>query len=226
MRRPLIVLRPETGNARTAAAIEALGGEAIRLPLFTIEPRRWDAPDPAAFDVLLATSANAFRHGGSGLSGLSGLPVWAVGATTAEAAKAAGFTVARVGEGDGRTLAATAPAGLRLLHLAGRERIAPAGIAATVTTRSVYAAPSTDIPAAAIAGTAGGIALLYSARAARRWAELVDLHRLPRDKFRLATIGEAVAMAAGEGWDRVAAAAVPTDAAVVALAMGLSVDAQ
>ncbi|KQU53107.1 hypothetical protein ASG67_09725 [Sphingomonas sp. Leaf339] len=226
MRRPLIVLRPEPGNARTAAAIEALGGKAIRLPLFTIEPRPWEAPDPAAFDVLLATSANAFRHGGGALAGLRGLPVWAVGATTAEAAKATGFTVARIGEGDGRTLAATAPAGLRMLHLAGKERIAPAGIAAIITTRSVYAAPPIDIPATAMAGTAGGVAMLYSTRAARRWAELVDLHRLPRDTIRLATIGGAVATAAGDGWDRVVAAPVPTDAAVVALAMGLSIDAE
>ncbi|MBJ6122740.1 uroporphyrinogen-III synthase [Sphingomonas mollis] len=226
MRRPLIVLRPEPGNARTAAAIEALGGEAIRLPLFTIEPRPWHAPDPAAFDVLLATSANAFRQGGAGLAGLRDLPVWAVGATTAEAARAAGFTVARIGEGDGRTLALTAPAGLRMLHLAGKERIAPAGIAATVMTRSVYAAPPTDVSAAAIAGAAGGVALLYSTRAARRWAELVDLHRLPRDTIRLATIGKAVATAAGDGWNRVAAAAVPTDAAVVTLALGLSIDAE
>ena len=86
MSRPIVVLRPEPGNRVTAAAIEGRGLRAIRLPLFAVQPVAWQAPDPAGFDALLLTSANAVRHGGAGLARLLSLPVFAVGEATADAA--------------------------------------------------------------------------------------------------------------------------------------------
>ena len=43
--RRIAVLRPEPGNARTAAAVEAMGFAAIRLPLFAVVPLAWTVPD-------------------------------------------------------------------------------------------------------------------------------------------------------------------------------------
>ena len=110
MSRPIAVLRPEPGNGATVAAIEAAGGMAIRLPLFAAAPVAWHAPDPAAFDALLLTSANALRHGGPELAALRSLPVHAVGGATAAAARQAGFAVAHAGTGDGAALVAAAEA--------------------------------------------------------------------------------------------------------------------
>ena len=87
MSRPIAVLRPEPGNRVTAIAIEAQGHRTIRLPLFETRPVAWAAPDAAGYDALIVTSANAFRHGGTGLVRLLDLPVWAVGAATAEFAR-------------------------------------------------------------------------------------------------------------------------------------------
>ena len=41
---PIAVLRPEPGNRVTAAAVEAAGRRAIRLPLFEIVAVPWEAP--------------------------------------------------------------------------------------------------------------------------------------------------------------------------------------
>ena len=66
---------------------------------------------------------------------------------------------------------------------------------------------------------AGTVALLHSARAARRLAALVDGRR---SAISLAALSPAVAAAAGAGWGHVAAADAPSDAALVALAATLA----
>src|SRR3569623_437618 len=112
------------------------------LSLVVRTAKRWTGtpPDPAEFDALILTSANAARLAGPGGDALRRLPVHAVGATTAAAAKAQGLTVMTVGRGDGRDLVATlAPQGVkRALLLAGRDRRLDAGgiIARTI---AVYA---------------------------------------------------------------------------------------
>ena len=211
MSRAIAVLRPEPGNARTAALIAACGGRAIRLPLFAVAATAWTPPDPAGFDALVATSANAFRHGGDGLAALRALPVWAVGQATARAAAAAGFTVARVGDRGAAALVATMPAGRRLLHLAGRERIAIPGAVAL----GVYAAEPLAIPAAAVAALVGGVALLHSARAAARLAALVDR----RGDIDLVAISDAAAAAAKGGWASLTVASRPDDDTLITLAL-------
>lgn len=215
MTRAIAVLRPEPGNTRTACRVEAAGAEAIRLPLFRVAPLGWAMPDLAEVDALLLTSANAARHGDIAGSALARLPVWAVGAATAAAAVAAGLTVVRVGDADAATLVADRGA-TRLLHLGGRERTPLGGIPAI----AVYAAE--PIAVARPGRLAGCVALLHSARAARRLGELVDAAGLDRATLRLAALSTAVRDAAGAGWEHAAAAPVPTDDALLALAMTLA----
>ena len=94
--KPVIVIRPEPGCSATVAAARAAGLEAHGFPLQEVAPVAWESPDSGSFDVILAGSANVFRHGGAALRKFLSLPVHAVGQATAEAARAAGFTVERV----------------------------------------------------------------------------------------------------------------------------------
>lgn len=211
MTRPLAVLRPEPGNATTAARIVALGHRAIRLPLFAGRAIDWSLPDPARFDALLLTSANAVRLGGE----LPRLPVFAVGEATAAAARMAGLEVVHTGTGNAATLIAEAEArGIRhAVSLAGRDRtIARGGMVAEVI--AVYAMEPVPVAPHRLAGS---VALLHSARAARRLAGLVDPATI-----RIAAISAAVADAAGPGWDAVAIAASPDDRALIAAAIALA----
>lgn len=198
MARPIAVLRPEPGNRVTAAAIEARGRRAIRLPLFETRPLPWEAPDPAIYDALIVTSANALRHGGEGLDRLIDLPLYAVGEATAEMAKRLGFRVAATGSaGSAELLAMAEAAGVRrALHLAGRERtVEPGGIVADIVT--VYASdPVEGVDAGKLAGS---VALVQSARAGERLAALVS----DRASIAIVAIGARAAAAAGVGWESV-----------------------
>lgn len=214
MSRRAWVLRPEPGAGATVARLEAAGVRATALPLFAVAPVAWTMP-AGGFDALLLTSANAVRHGGD-LAAVRGLPVAAVGATTAAAARARGLDVRWTGAGDAAAAAALVPAGTRLLHLAGRDRVAVPGAVAV----TVYDSLVRDLDRNALAPMAGGVVLLHSARAARRFAELG--HGLA--DVRVAALSAAVAEAAGSGWRRVAVAAAPTDADLVAAAASLAID--
>jgi len=213
-KRSVAVLRPEPGNAATAARLERLGLTALRMPVFHVVACDWTPPPADRFDALLLTSANTVRHAGAGLSLYRQLPVVAVGATTATAAEAAGFVIAHVGTGD--AVAATRAAGFtRLLHLGGRDRTAPPGVAAAI---AVYA--SEGIAAVDLAGVAGQVAMLHSVRAAQALAAA----GLARGTIRLAALSNAVATAAGPGWAQIAVAPQPTDAALVEIAHMLAID--
>ena len=204
MARPIAVLRPEPANRVTAAAIEARGRRAIRLPLFEARPMAWTPPDPADFDALIITSTNALRHGGAGLKRLLPLPLYAVGQASAEAARRMGFHVAGTGgAGSAELLALAERAGIRrALHLAGRERtIAPGGIVAAILT--VYASDPVAVSPEQTARLKGSVALVQSARAGARLAELVA----DRGAIAIAAISPAAAAAAGTGWERVVTAA-------------------
>jgi uroporphyrinogen-III synthase len=223
MTRAIAVLRPEPGNAATAARIEAVGLAAIRLPLFEIRAAGWTPPDPARFDALLLTSANAPREAGAGLAALIDLPVYAVGEATAAAARDAGLTIAEVGGRDGAALlAAAAERGVRrALLLGGRDR-AVASHPIIAETIPVYASEPIAVPAEALGRLAGSVVLLHSPRAARRFAMLAEQAGLDRRTVRLAAISAAAADAAGNGWDRVAAAPSPDDDALIGLARTLA----
>lgn len=221
MSRAIAVLRPEPGNRVTAAAIEAAGRSAIRLPLFAARPVAWQAPDPATFDALILTSANALRHGGPQLAALARLPVHAVGSVTAEAARRHGFHVVATGEaGATALLAQSAAMGVsRGLHLGGRERtIERGGIVADAI--AVYASDALPIAPEAAARLAGSVVLVQSARAGARLAEIVS----PTDRARilLVAIGAAAAAAAGTGWEGVHIASAPSSEALIDTALALA----
>lgn len=220
---PLVVIRPEPGCAASVSAARELGLEAHSFPLFAIRPLAWEAPRAAEFDALLVGSANAFRHSGPGLERYRHLPVHAVGAATAEAARTAGFAVAATGSGGlQRVLDAVVP-GTRLLRLAGAERIAlspPAGV--TMTEREVYTSQPLPAPPALVALLAApAVIMLHSAQAARHLATECGRFGLARDRLRLATIGPRVSAAAGAGWAALAAAANPSESALLAKARDL-----
>ena len=210
------MLRPEPDCAVTAAAVEARGYRSIRLPLFTVKPLRWRAPDPAEYDALIITSANALRHGGPDLALLAQLPVVAVGGTTAAAARRCGFTVAAVGKRGVEEAVETARSkGLRrLLHLAGRDRKAASAVSSIIT---VYASEELPIPAERVRACRDAVALLHSARAARRWADLVDAEGIDRTSLGIMTISAAVRDAAGPGWRSAIAASAPDAASLLDL---------
>lgn len=204
MSRPIAVIRPEPGNRVTAAAIEAAGRRTIRLPLFEAQPMAWEAPDPAGFDALIVTSANAMRHGGEGLARLLDLPVHAVGEATAEAARRRGFQVAAMGStGSAELIALAEAAGVRhALHLAGRERtIEIGGIVAKIVT--VYATDPVPVSAQAARRLAGSVVIIQSARTGERLAEIVDAHGIDRAGIALVGISRRAADSAGTGWETI-----------------------
>lgn len=211
--RRLVLLRPEPGASESAARGAALGMEIVKMPLFEIVRVPWALPDPAAFDALLLTSANTLRHGGPGLERLHRLPVQAVGAATAEAARDAGFSVAKVGGAGVDALLAGLPKGMRLLHLGGEERTAPQAHGAHITPVTVYCANLLEVAAEALANIAGGVVSVHSRRAGERLAELVA------DRATTAVVALSVEAASGlgTGWQSVGIAPRPSDAALLAL---------
>lgn len=213
MSREALVLRPEPGNARTSAALRQARWTVHSLPLFEVKALSWAVPDIGHYDALLLTSANAVRHGGSGLDQLRGLPVVAVGQATAAAARAAGFRVASVGGGGATAAVAAAGQTGRLLHLGGRHHVAVPGVDAL----AVYTSEAVAVPAGALAGYEAPTALVHSVRAAERLEQLVARDGVARGAWCVAALSPAIANAAGEGWGRIQVAQEPSDAALLAL---------
>jgi uroporphyrinogen-III synthase len=213
--RRLLVLRPEPGASATVDKAQKMGLDAVAAPLFVVEPLAWRGPDPAQFDGLLLTSANAIRHGGGDLAAYRKLPVYAVGEATAAAARDAGFTVANTGDSDIDRLLSSIEPGLRLLHLCGADRREPNAATQSIHPVAVYCAA--PVPAPALPATRGMVALIHSPRAGHRFAELA----MDRSTIAIAAISEAAASAVGDGWQSVAAAGQPSDESLLALAARL-----
>ena len=220
--RPLLVVRPEPGNAVTVASARARGLNAVAAPLFAIEPVAWTVPPVERFDALLLGSANAVRCGGAGLAGLTGLAAYTVGEATADAARQAGFAVAGSGSGGLAELIPklAADGRRRILRLAGEEHVEldpPPGM--QVETVVAYRARALALPEPARASLEQkAVVLLHSAAAARYFAALCERARIARGNVALACLGVRVADAAGRGWDEVRTAPRPTDAALLVLA--------
>lgn len=219
MSRPLLILRPQPGADETAARARALGLEPVVAPLFTVRPLAWQPPDPADFDAVLLTSANAAREAGPALTRFTALPCWAVGEATAAAAQEAGFADVRTGSSDGTALVqAAAGAGIsRVLHLHGREHVALAWPGLNVESRAVYAAHAAEALPEAARGLRDPVALIHSPRAAARFAALAEGRR----HITIAAISRAAAGVAGSGWAEVAVAVAPRDEALLELAVKL-----
>ena len=210
----LLVLRPEPGASATAERARTLGLDPVVVPLFEVEPVEWEAPEPGGFDGLLLTSANAVRHAGGKIEGLRGLKAYAVGEATAEAAREAGFDIAATGDAGVDRLLGSIESDLKLLHLCGEDRI-ESDARQSITLLVVYRSKAVDAPD--VSAAQGGIALIHSPRASRRFAELVS----DRSSTVIAAISDAAAKAAGDGWKQVAVADQPSDEALLALAQSL-----
>lgn len=215
---PVVVIRPEPGNAATCTAARAMGLAPLSAPLFAIEPLAWDAPD-GVFDAILAGSANVFRHGGERLEGLREVPVIAVGETTAQAARDAGFAVSRVGEGGLQPVVASLPPG-NYLRIAGEDRVPldpPDGV--RIATVVAYGARKLAFPAHLVeALQSPAVVLLHSGEAATHFAQECDALGISRKRHHLACLAPRIAQRAGEGWARVAVASSRTDKEVLELA--------
>ena len=208
--RQLLLLRPEPGLSDSAERARALGLNVICRPLFRVEPLAWEAPDPAGYDALLLTSANAVRHGGTALDGLRNLPVHAVGAATAAAARAAGFRVETVGDSDAAALLDRLSPSLRLLHLAGEDH--RGADYPSIERRILYRSAPIEDPE--LPELKGLVVAVHSPRAGRRLRELTP----DGGNTAIAAISPATAQACGTGWERVETAAEPTDKSLLALA--------
>lgn len=220
MRRPLplIILRPEPGASDTAKRARSAGLDAVSVPLFAAGPIAWTPADPADFDALLLTSANAPRFAGPGLEKLAALPVWCVGAATAAAATAAGLSVQHIGQGGAQAVLqeAAAHAIAKMLWLAGEDRTPldpPASL--HLTTVTVYHARRLPVAKELLTGPA--VVLVHSQRAARRLAELAPA----RDRLRIVAISDPVARTLGKGWASVSICGMPDDREMVAMAAKL-----
>ena len=206
----VLVLRPEPGATATVDRARERGLDAVAMPLFEVDPVEWPVPDPAEFDGLLLTSANALRHGGEGLQALRALQVYAVGEATARMARETGFDVTSIGEGGVERLLDAIDAGLRLLHLTAEDRIR-ANARQKITEITVYRSRELPNPGEIPREC---VALIHSPRAGRRLAELVEKRR----RIAIAAISAQAAEAVGRGWLSVDAAATPSDEALLALA--------
>lgn len=211
--RKLLLLRPEPGLSTSTERARGLGLDVIACPLFELEPVTWEPPDPARYDALLLTSANAVRLGGPALQLLKALPVHAVGETTAACAREAGFGVDSVGTSGVGQLLAKLPRSLRLLHLAGEDHRDIDD--ARIDRRIVYRAAEIEDPR--LPSLEGLVAAVHSPRAGRRLAALAEA----RSQTAIAAISVAAADACGSGWEWVEAAAEPNDKSLLALAARL-----
>ncbi len=213
------MLRPEPGATATCTAARERGLRPLAIALFQIEPAIWVAPDPAAFDGLLLTSANALRHGGAELDKVRGLPVYAVGEATAAEAENRGFAMSFTGSGGVDALLAGIDPDLRLLHLCGEQWREPATPRQSITHVPVYRAA--ELPPADLSPIRGAVVAVHSPRAAARLAELAALSRFDLSATALAAISREAVRAAGSGWEQVATADEPDDGALLALAARL-----
>jgi uroporphyrinogen-III synthase len=212
----LAVLRSEPGASDTVRKARRRGLDAISLSLFQVEPVAWEVPDIDHFDALLVTSANAVLHGGAGLDGLKSLPVYAVGAATAQAAREAGFDIVMTGAGGVDELLGKIDPGVKLLHICGEHRRAPANPQQAITPLIAYRAlerPSQDIMQAESA-----VVLVHSPRAAAVFRKMLDAADFNCTSVAIAAISAAAAEAAGDGWKSVDVAEQPSDDALLALA--------
>lgn len=216
MIRPLLIIRPEPGNANTAERARAFELDTRAIPLFEIRPIAWEPPDPKAYVGILLTSASALRAAGPQLARYTHLPAFAVGGVTAQLARDAGFLSVVEGDSDViRLVGKIATLGLhRLLHFCGTDVRAFDPYGVVIDRCVVYSADAVEPPATLAPVLAEGpVVLVHSPRAAARLAGLVDPET--RARIALVAISANAAEAAGPGWEEVAIAAEPRDEALL-----------
>ncbi|MDZ7588467.1 MAG: uroporphyrinogen-III synthase [Parasphingorhabdus sp.] len=223
---PLLILRPQPGADQTAARAKEMGLAPVIAPLFAAEALPWDAPDPARYDALLLTSANALRHGGRQLSAYQHLPAFVVGEKTAAMARARGFAVAAVSATglDDLLPELAKRRQARVLRLAGENHImlAERDDLPRIDLVTVYRAAAQPLAQEAIAVlSAENVTLLHSARAAATLVSEMERCALSRKHTHIIAISAATVAAARHGWASISSAAEPTDLALLASASRL-----
>lgn len=227
---PVLAIRPEPGLSSTIALGRRMGLTMHGCALSRVVPVEWDLPSLARFDALLIGSANAMRLGGEKLAKLTGLPVHAVGEATAREARAAGFTVERLGKGGLQTVLDNVEPPVHYLRLVGNEYVEldwPEGVSfEPVQVYEVQPRRFLDKPAKLFENPI--VVLLHSAAMTRQF--LAECQRLGVDRSGviLAAMGERIARparAAGEdGWAAIHISPVPSDEALLAMVRGLCQD--
>lgn len=224
---PVLAIRPEPGLSSTLALGRELGLEMHGYALSRVAPVEWEMPSPGRFDALLVGSANAMRLGGANLAGLTGLPVHAVGEATAREARAAGFTVERLGKGGLQTVLDVVEPPVHYLRLVGNEYVDldwPDGISfEPVQVYKVQPRPFPDETARLLRGDT--IVLLHSAAMARQFISECRRLDVDRSRITLAAMGERIAAPARaeseRGWAAIHIAAEPSDEALLAMVQAL-----
>jgi len=185
----LLVTRPGSDGARTAALLRARGHEVVLAPLLRIESVDFELPDKA-WSAVVMTSANAARAVADHprRETITALEVFTVGRHTAEAARAAGFRTVHSADGDKDDLADLLRACLGehsapLLYLAGEERagdlaVGGAPIVTVVAYRAVKAERFAPAVAAALGQGALDGVLHFSARTAQAYLDCAARERM------------------------------------------------
>jgi uroporphyrinogen-III synthase len=221
----ILILRPEPGASRTAAAAAALGLDPVTAPLFDVKPVEWRPPPLWAYDAVILTSGNAVRMGGDKLTEMFDAACYAVGESTAQAAREAGFADVRSGPSDGAALVGLMAADgvTEALHLCGRDHAELDHPRIRIERRVVYAADAVETLAeqALQALGAGALVLLHSPRAGACLAELIETAGISKEHIPIAAISDSTALAAGGGWKSKSVAAEPRDDALLELAVQL-----
>ena len=182
----VLVIRPGDDAQETAALLTARGHDPIVAPLLGVRYHDGQPLHLEGVAGLLFTSANGARAFARRTSRRD-FPVFAVGTQTAQAARDAGFCDVRNADGDSTDLAAFVARTVQrqdgtLLHAAGAEAegrlanlLTQGGF--TVRTEVLYDVPLVqELPAPARDALSDGTldaVLLYSARSAQAFAELV-----------------------------------------------------
>ena len=228
----VVVTRPQADSERTAAALEVLGHEVLVAPLMRVELVAIDLA--GTWSAIVITSANALPAIPATADGVKTLPVFAVGDRSAEAARRAGFAEVSSANGDIKDLvrlvaARAAGAKAPLLYLAGEDRsgdlvaqLAAHGI--DVEMKIVYRIVAEVFPPVLAAALESGdvdAVLHFSRRSAELFVEGARSSGVagPAEDVRHLCLSSQVAEPLA-GASRIAVAARPEEAALVALLRG------
>ena len=222
----LLIVRALPAAERTAELVTSAGITPLVMPLFEIAPNDWAVPNPAEFDGLLITSANAVRHSAEKLSRLAELPVFAVGNQTAEQARSKGLQVKIEGVADKAEITKLArfAGAQKLLWLSGAQTVAETADDKIIA-RQIVVYESRKLPAPpnfAELAIGADVVLMHSPRMARHFRALCTQFGVDPDCISIAALSSNVANAAGEGWKAVAVAKAPSDADLLLAAQSLA----
>jgi len=227
----VLAIRPEPGLSSTLALGRQMGLTMHGFALSRVTAVEWELPSLARFDALLIGSANAMRLGGENLAKLTHLPVHAVGEATANEARAAGFTVERLGKGGLQTVIDAVEPPVHYLRLVGNEFVDlnwPEGIGfEPIQVYEVRPRAFLDKPARLLDQDV--IVLLHSAAMTRQFMAECDRLNVDRSRITLAAMGERIAALARvldrgareqgleNGWAAIHICEEPSDAALLAM---------